>query len=143
MRRFVPALLVGTIAAMALATTSSGAGFDRHFTVIAKESGFEETRDGFRLKFKMLDEFDHSDKVGRAKARCREGRRKLRCHALLHFNGEVGGRGDLVIKGNFGRGDNSALVTNGSGEFDGVAGKLITHPQPGQRKEKWHFDLVR
>jgi hypothetical protein len=143
MHRFGLAVLVGVIAAMAFATTSSSAGLDRHFAVIAKGVSFEEIRDGFRVRFKLLDEFDRSDKVGTARARCREGRRKVRCHAPMHFNGEVGGRGDLIVEGNFGRGDQSFLVVNGSGDFDGVAGKMITHPLPGRNKEKWHFDLVR
>jgi hypothetical protein len=141
MRRFVPALLVGMIAAMALATTTSGASFDRHFAVVAKDTAFKETEEGFRLRFKMLEEHDRSDKVGRARARCRTGR-KVRCRALLHFNGEVGGRGDLIVKGNLGRGDNNLLVVNGTGDFDGVAGKMIIHSGP-RNKDKWHFDLVR
>jgi hypothetical protein len=49
----------------------------------------------------------------------------------------------LLVKGNEGRGDNTFLVVNGSGDFDGVAGKMIIHPEPGRRKDRFHFDLVR
>jgi hypothetical protein len=143
MRTFALAALVGMIAAMALATTTSGAGFDRHFTVVAKETAFKETEEALRVRFKLLDEFDHSDKVGRAKVRCRGGRRKARCRGPFHFNGEVGGSGDLFVKGNFGRGDNTFNVVDGTGDFAGVVGKMIRHPEPGRRKDRLHFDLVR
>jgi hypothetical protein len=143
MRRFVLVGLIALLAGAVLVGTSSGASFDRHFTVVAKETAFKETEEALRVRFKLLDEFDRSDKVGKAKVRCRPGRRKARCRGLFHFNGEVGGRGDLIVKGNFAPRDNNFLVVNGTGEFDGVAGKMIRHPEPGNRKDRLHFDLVR
>jgi hypothetical protein len=142
MRRFALASLVAVMAGVAMAATTSGASFDRHFTVISKFVSGEERRGAFHFKLRLLDELDHSDKVGNARARCNQERRKIRCRVLVHLNGEVGGRGDLVVKGNEGRGDNTFLVVNGSGDFDGVAGKMTIHPEPGA-KDRFHFDLVR
>jgi hypothetical protein len=153
MRRFALAALAGMIAAMSLATTTSGATFDPHFTVIAKivSVSFDE-RDGadvLHLRFQLRDELDLSDKVGHATGKCRvhlPGTRKSRCRAETHLNGEVGGRGDLVNRGNEhgGTGDSTFNIVDGSGDFGGgIAGKLVVHPYPGDNKAKWEFDLVR
>ena len=142
MRRFALAVL-GSIAAMAVATTTAGASFDPHFTVITTFISGEERNGAFHFKFRVLDELDHSDTVGNGTGRCRQ-HKKIRCRAELHLNGEVGGRGDLVVKGNEGGGgDTSFLVVDGSGDFGGVAGKMVIQPEPGDRENRFHFDLVR
>ena len=147
MRRFIPALLVAVIAAMGLAATSSGGSrsFDPHFTVLAKAVEGKETNRGFKTVFKLFNKFDASDKVGNLTGFCtfERGDDKVRCKGDAHLNGEVGGEGDLVVKGNFRRGDDSLLVKNGTGDFNGVVGKMLSRPYPGNRWEKFHFDLVR
>jgi hypothetical protein len=153
MRRFALAALVGMIAAMSLATTTSGAGFHPHFTVIAKfgSISFEERNgaDILHLKFQLRDELDLSDKVGKGTGKCRvhiPGTRKTRCRAEIHLNGEVGGRGGLVDRGNEAgaTGDHTFNIVDGSGDFGGgIAGKIAVHPYPGDNKAKWEFDLVR
>jgi hypothetical protein len=146
MRRFVPIALLALLGAAVLAGPSSAGLFDQHFTVLAK---FKDTREinpgGFAIKLALLDEFDKSDKVGKAHVRCefRGAKRKLRCKLLAALNGEVGGSGDIWAEGNFGHGDHSLLVVDGSGDFAGAAGKAIFHRHQGRRLEKLHFDLVR
>ena len=143
MRRVTLSAFVGMIAAMALATTTSGAAFDPHFTVIGKFLSGEERNEAFHFKLRLLDELDHSDRVGGMRGVCAQQERKIRCRAIFHFNGEVGGRGDVVIKGNEGHGDQTFQVVDGSGDFAAVAGKMIIKPAPGPRKDRYQFHLVR
>jgi hypothetical protein len=147
MRKFALAALVAMIAAMSLATTTSGAGFDAHFTVVTKyvSSSFDERHDVLHLKFRLLDKLDLSDKVGNGTGLCRiqQAPRKTRCRAEAHLNGEVGGFGDLVVRGNRGHGDTTFNVVDGSGDFGGVAGKVCVMAAAGDNKDKWEFDLVR
>jgi hypothetical protein len=57
-----------------------------------------------------------------------ERSRKARCRVLYHFDGTIGGFGDLLVKGNIGRGDRTLNVVDGNGDFSGaVAGKVFIH----------------
>jgi hypothetical protein len=143
MRRFGLAALVAMIAVIAMATTSSGASFDRHFSVVSRFLSGEERHGAFHFKLRLVNEFDHSDKVGDGRARCNDAGRKIKCRVRFHFNGEVGGRGDLVVRGNEGHGDTTFHVAYGSGDFAGVAGKMVIQPEPGNREDRFDFDLVR
>ena len=144
MRKFVLAGVIATLGVAMLAIPAS-ASFDRHFSVISKEvSGEPVGENGFRSKDKLLQPHNRDNRVGRDKATCRAApdRRKIRCHAVVHLNGEIGGFGDIRVRGDFGRGDNRLNVVGGTGDFNGVAGKMLVHDL-SRRASKLHFDLVR
>jgi hypothetical protein len=85
---------------------NSSESFDPQFTVVTKfvSFSFDERNDVLHLKFRILNESDISDKVGHGTGKCRVNRapRKVRCCVEFHLNGEIGGRGDLVARGNEG-----------------------------------------
>jgi hypothetical protein len=139
MRRLTIAILVAGVGAVAL-PSSAAASFDHHFTVIDKTVSAHRTNDhGFVFKDVFLNKFDHSDRVGRLRGECHPGRDdKVKCRFFAHLSGEVGGFGDLYGKGNLGGGDQSVLVTNGTDDFNGVAGKVTN-----RRHDRLHFALVR
>jgi hypothetical protein len=138
-------ILTGAIATLGvgLLATSASASFDHHFSVIAKQvSGHQVGQHAFVFKDKLLQPGNRSNRVGRDKGKCREAsHRKLRCHAVVHLNGEIGGFGDIRVAGNIGRGDNRVNVVGGTGDFNGVAGKMLIHSLHGDT-DRLHFDLV-
>ena len=143
MRKFVPAGVIATLGVAMLAIPAS-ASFDRHFSVIGKQvSGGPVGENAFRFKDKLLQPHNRANRVGRLKGICREAsQRAIRCHADVHLNGEIGGFGDLRVRGNIGRGDNRFNVVGGTGDFNGVAGKMLLH-NLSPRADRLHFDLVR
>jgi hypothetical protein len=143
MRKFVLAGVIATLGVAMLAIPAS-ASFDRHFSVIGKQvSGGPVGENAFRFKDKLLQPHNRSNRVGRARGICREAsQRAIRCHAVLHLNGKIGGFGDIRVRGNVGRGDNRFNVVGGTGDFNGVAGKMLLH-NLGRRADRLHFDLVR
>ena len=61
-----------------------------------------------------------------------------------HLNGEIGGFGDINVRGNLRRGDNRLNVVGGSGDFNGVAGKeVFRYLNRSGTKSIDKFDLVR
>jgi len=139
-------ILTGVIATLgiALLAVPASASFDHHFTVISKQvSGERISRHAFRFKDKLFQPGNRSNRVGRDKGKCGEASDpdKTRCHAVVHLNGEIGGFGDLRVSGNIGRGDKRLNVVGGTGDFNGVAGKLQLHTL--RRIDRLHFDLVR
>jgi hypothetical protein len=79
---------------------------------------------------------------------------KVRCHALVDLNGEIGGLGIIRVRGDLDRGPDHLVVLGGSRQFDGIAGKLTIHNMDNvgidrghitkKRKfDRFHFDLVR
>jgi hypothetical protein len=143
MRKFFLAGVIATLGVAMLAIPAS-ASFDRHFSVIGKQVSAEPVgENAFRFKDKLLQPHNRDNSVGRANVECREAlHRKLRCHAVVHLNGEIGGFGDIRVGGNIGRGDIRLNVIGGSGDFNGVAGKVLVHGL-SPRADKLHFDLVR
>ena len=143
MRKFVLAGVIATLGVAMLAIPAS-ASFDRHFNVIRKlVSGGPVGENAFRFKHKLLQPHNRDNRVGRDKVECREApHRKFRCHAVVHLNGEIGGFGDIRVRGDIGQGDNRLNVVGGTGDFNGVAGKVLLHNR-GRRADKLHFDLVR
>jgi hypothetical protein len=137
-------ILTGAIATLAVGTlaTSASASFDHHFSVITKPVSGRFVGNTFRFKDKLLQPGNRSNRVGRDKGKCREASHgKLRCHSVVHLNGEIGGFGDLFVAGNTGRGDNRLNVVGGTDDFNGVAGKMVIHSLGGP--DRLHFDLVR
>ena len=66
---------------------------------------------------------------------------KARCKILLHLDGTIGGFGDLLLKGNIGRGDRTVSVVDGSGDFEGALGHAFIH-HPSEPDNLIDFDLV-
>ena len=143
MRKFVLAAVIATLGVAMFAIPAS-ASFDRHFSVIERQlSGGPVGEHAFRFKSELLQPHNRDNRVGRDHGKCREApHRKLRCRAVVHLNGEIGGFGDIRVRGDIGRGDNRLNVVGGTGDFNGVAGKVLLLSTPG-RTDKLHFDLVR
>jgi hypothetical protein len=140
------AILIGVVGLGAAVLASSALAFDRHFTVLAKQKSFHEVgQNAFVLKDKLRDPNDRSSKVGRDRFKCREKHRnKVKCHGLIRLNGKVGGKGHIRVRGDLQPGDNHFVVTGGTRQFNGVAGKLTILPttKPGISR-RYQFDLVR
>jgi hypothetical protein len=139
MRKFVLASAIATLG-VAMLPIPASASFDRHFSVIEKGvSGESVGEHAFRFKNKLLQPHNRDNHVGRDKGICREApHRQLRCRAVVHLNGEIGGFGDIHVRGNVGRSDNRLNVVGGTGDFNGVGGKVLLLAQ-----NRVHFDLVR
>jgi hypothetical protein len=64
---------------------------------------------------------------------------KLRCVILTHLDGSIGGFGDLLLKGNIGRGDATLNVVDRRGA---VSGKVVNDAL-GRRTSLVSFSLPR
>jgi len=143
MRKLILAAVLAALCTAMLAVPAS-ASFDHHFSVIAKQVSAERLgQHAFGFKDKLLQPGNRSNRVGRDKGKCREAsHHKLRCHAVVHLNGEIAGFGDIRVAGNIGRRDNRVNVVGGTDDFNGVGGKMLIHSLSGDT-DKLHFDLVR
>jgi hypothetical protein len=115
----------------------ASARIDHHFSVIAKQVASHQHGEVFAFREQLFQIDNPDNQVGNDRVRCRQVGDKFRCKAVVNFNGEVGGFGSLRVNGNIGRGDNRLNVLGGTGDFAGVAGKVIT------RGRFLDFDLVR
>ena len=141
MRKIIVVGGVTALVAGALALPAS-ASFDHHFTVLEKQVSSERiSRNTFRFKNRLVDPRNHRNRVGRDRGRCTFAHGKGRCRAKVHLDGEIGGFGDLFVRGDIGRHDRRLNVVGGTDDFDGVAGKMLLR-QRGSRPDKLHFDLV-
>ena len=117
----VAAGLIGAQAAPA------SASFDHHFRVFEKVS-FNPTpnEQAFRFKGKLFDPGNRHNRVGRDHGVCKvRPHNALKCRGTYHLNGEMGGVGDIKVRGNLRQGDNRLSVVGGTGDFNGVAGKEV------------------
>ena len=114
MRKFVLAGVIATLGVAILAIPAS-ASFDRHFNVIEKGvSGEPVGEHAFRFKNKLVQPHNRDNRVGSDQGICREApHRKLRCRAVVHLNGEIGGFGDIRVCGDIG---GARAGTTSSGE---------------------------
>src|SRR3954451_11724561 len=142
MRRFIVAALVAAIGVAVIATPTSALQFSRHFVVVSHQVASKRTDNGFVFKDELLAPWNFNRNVGRDRGVCKQSGHKVRCKEGVHLDGTIGGYGNLLVKGNFGRGDHTLLVINGNGDFDGVAGKVTVH-NLGGNYQKLHVDLVR
>jgi hypothetical protein len=144
MRKFI---LAAALAALGTAVVASPAfAIDHHFTVLAKQkSGHRVGQHAFRFKEKLLDPHNRQNKVGRDRVKCRfnPNRHKTKCHGIVHLNGDIGGLGNIRVRGDLDRGPDHLVVLGGTRQFDGVAGKVTHHSTKNRRIDKLHFDLVR
>ena len=141
MRKFMLAAALPVLAGAVLAAPASA--FDHHFSVVAKpRSSHGVGRNAFVFKDRLFDPHSRHDKVGSDRGKCRQkhGGPKTKCRIRVHLNGEIGGFGDIRVKGDLDTGPDHFVVIGGSDEFDGVAGKLTVHTA---KRIKYHFDLVR
>jgi hypothetical protein len=141
----VPRLVALCSAALAIALpASAGASFDHHFSVVSRDLRFHEIPGGFIGHTELVDPDNFAARVGKGKIKClfNERNRKARCRVALHLDGTIGGFGDLLLKGNVGRGESTVLVVNGSGDFAGAVGKAFIH-DPEESDNLIDFDLVR
>jgi hypothetical protein len=141
--RRVAALVAGLASVVAIAVPgSSASSFDRHFSVLVHYTGGHETGNGFAFRYELANPANPSNRVGHGHARCRVAH-KARCRLLFHFDGTIGGFGDLLLRGNFGHRDQTFTVVDGNGSFGGgVAGKAVTHTVR-RNVDLAHFDLTR
>ena len=122
-------IVAATLAALGLAllATPASASFDHHFRVVEKAS-FNPTpnEQAFRFKGKLFDPRNRHDRVGRDHGVCKvRPHNALRCRGTYDLNGEIGGFGDIKVRGNLRQGDNRLSVVGGTGDFNGVAGKVV------------------
>ncbi|HEX3262788.1 MAG TPA: hypothetical protein VHR37_03925 [Solirubrobacterales bacterium] len=144
MRKLILAAALASIGALVVA--SPAFAIDHHFTVLSKQkSGHRVGQNAFRFKDKLLDPHNRHDRVGRDRGKCRfkPHNRKVKCHATVHLNGEIGGFGNMRVRGDLDRGPDHLVVLGGSRQFDGVAGKVTIHSTRNRKIDKLHFDLVR
>jgi hypothetical protein len=144
MRKFV---LAATVLALgALLAIPAWASFDHHFSVFEK-GVFQQTTHGFRFTGKLFDPQNHNDRVGRDRGSVRIENGVGHVRGVMHLNGEIGGFGDLKYRGDIGPNDPAGgrvIVYGGSGDFNGVAGKLVFHNKNELgTKTVDEFDLVR
>ena len=130
-RRRLALLGAAALAVAALAMpANSGATFATHFSVISEDQRGHDTERGFVFRTFLFNPANLNNRVGHSKARCVfiERSRKARCKVLFHFDGSIGGFGELLAKGNIGRGDRTLNIVDGSGDFSGaVTGKVFIH----------------
>jgi hypothetical protein len=142
MRKFILAVVLAALGTALLATSASA--FDSHFSVVAKQkSSHRVGHKGFRFREVLLEPHNRSERVGRDRVTCRaKSRHHVKCHAVVHLNGEIGGRGDIKVVGDIGSGDNRLNVFGGTKQFNGVAGKVLVQ-RVNSKVNKLHFHLVR
>ena len=145
MARRLTSIGIGCAAAAAIAVpVAAGASFDHHFTVISKDLRAHEIPNGFEGHVALLNPTDRTDRVGKGKVRCTfvEGEHKAHCRVLFHFDGTIGGFGNLLVKGNVGGDDRTFQVVDGSGDFGGaVVGKALVR-DPASHVSPIDFDLT-
>ena len=136
MRKLMLAAFLSALGATLFATSASA--FDHHFTVRAKRTLTHEAGPHtIRFKDKLVDPHDRQDRVGRDHWKCRVKRHKLECHAFIHLNGKIGGKGAIRVRGDLEHNDHRLRVLGGSRQFKGIGGKMIFHIA------RRRFDLVR
>ena len=146
MRKVILAAALAALGSAGLAVPAS-ASFDPHFTVFENARFHMLSNERvFTVRGGLYEPLNHNDRVGKDRARCRfrPTNNVLRCRGVMHLNGEIGGSGDIKYRGNISDVDPRVNVTGGSGDFNGVAGKLVFENQnkPGSKTLNT-FSLVR
>ena len=139
-------IVVGVLSALvaALVTTPASASFDHHFSVIEKRvSARGAGPNTFKFRAHLLNPRNRHDRVGRDWSRCAFNPRRAKCRGVVHLNGDIGGLGNIRISGNLTPDDHRVNVVGGTGDFKGVAGKMVLRGTEGRHAAKLHFDLVR
>jgi hypothetical protein len=94
------------------------------FVVVGEFIQGHEENGRFFFREALFNPANLNNRVGNLKGKCVE-RGKVRCLARFHFDGSIGGFGELWVRGNFGGGDSTGNVVDGTGTFTGaVTGKV-------------------
>jgi hypothetical protein len=128
--RRLGAIVAATTAALAIALPSTAGAFVDHFSVISQDIQNHQTHSAFVFRSVLLNPANPANRVGRGHGKCKftRGDRKSHCLVLLHFDGTIGGFGNLALRGNLGRGDHTLNVVDGDGDFSGaISGKAFVH----------------
>jgi hypothetical protein len=141
----VVGLLAAAAATLAIAVPSmAGASFTTHFSVIKETVRFHQDGDTFRFKEVLLNPANPNNQVGWDKGRCHGERgEKLRCAILTHLDGSIGGFGNLLLRGNIGRGDATLNVVDGTGDFSGAVSGKVVNDALNRRVSLVSFSLTR
>ncbi len=126
MRKLMLATVVAGVGAALLAT--SAFAFDPHFYVHQKyRSGHDIGQNRFVRQDTLRDPHDRQSRVGRDHFRCRAKHQggTLKCRALVHLNGKIGGKGYIRVRGEVHHGDKYMKVVGGSRQFNGVRGRMF------------------
>ena len=132
MRNRMLAAAVAALGAALLATSASA--FDHHFYVHQKyRSGHTIGQNVFVSQHKLKDPHNRTVRVGRDRWQCRgkDHPSRLKCRALVHLNGRIGGKGYIRVRGQVGHGDKYLRVVGGTRQFNGVRGKDVLELQHG------------
>jgi hypothetical protein len=147
LRKFIGAVAVAALAVGVTAIPAS-ATFDPQFSVIAKQtSGHNVGPNEFRAQGKLLNPRNRGDKVGRYWLDCKfkPNIEKLRCRALAHLNGQIGGFGNIRVSGDIRppHGNRRLNVVSGTHDFTGVAGKVLVRNLHEKNSSRLRFTLTR
>ena len=128
MRKLMLAATLAVLSAALLATSASA--FDHHFYVHQKyRSGHTIGQNVFVTQHKLKDPHNRTVRVGRDRWQCRakDHPSRLKCRALVHLNGRIGGKGYIRVRGQVGRGhgDKYFRVVGGTRQFNGVRGRVF------------------
>jgi hypothetical protein len=139
--RKLTAAAASVMLTLAVLAVPASASFDRHFTVLERNL---RVKGESRFKAKLFDPRDRHERVGREWGKCRPKGDKLRCRVRFPLNGKIGGSGDIRAGGGIGgNNDNRFEVFSGTGDFNGVAGKVLVRDANRSNETRLHFDLVR
>ena len=124
-RRLTLSAAISVFAAAALAVPAQ-ASFDPHFRVLTKTVHHHSVGHGGDAFYeKVLDPKRPQNKVGEDHGRCRpDGPVAFFCKATFHLSGEIGGHGDITVKGKIFQGQPTLKVVDGTDNFQGVHGTL-------------------
>ena len=147
MRKFIGAVALAALVA-GLTAIPASATFDTQFSVIAKQTSAHNVgRNEIRFQEKLLNPRNRNDKVGRDWVRCKykPNIKKLRCRAVAHLNGEIGGFGNIRVSGDIRppHGNRRLNVVGGTHDFNGVAGKLLVRSLHQKNTSRLRFVLTR
>ena len=114
------AVLAASLASPALAS------FDPHFRVISKGiHGHEVGHGKFQFYERLIDPDNPKNKVGYDHGVCKPaGPVAGFCRATYHLDGEIGGHGDITVKGKVYQGHLTLKVVHGTDAFEGVTGGM-------------------
>ena len=126
MRKLTSAIVLAALAAVLLAT--SAFAFDHHFYVHQKyRTSHDISENRFVRQDTLRDPHNRQSRVGRDRLRCRAKHdgAVLKCRALVHLNGKIGGKGYIRARGEIHHGDKYLQVFGGTRQFDGVGGRMF------------------
>jgi hypothetical protein len=132
MRKFIVTGLFAALGA-ALLSIPAFASIDHHFTVNEQQTATHKlTPDTYRFKARLVDPNHPRNQVGHDSSVCKFFANSLVCRATVHLNGEIGGRGNIRAHGHLTGSTERLNVVGGTGDFRGVAGKVVLIDIPGE-----------